>query len=123
MRSSSIIFIQELFEEDRWEDLIYEFQQENYRLYSLPPQSMLAITAQAGLSSLKTQFCYGPEEHRSKECPVCVEGIGKLAGPLPSSLRTKSCVRCRLSSTPFDDSDNAPLVLPNGRIYSKKVSF
>jgi macrophage erythroblast attacher len=94
---------------------------ENHRLHALPPHSLLAIAAQAGLSSLKTQFCYGAEEGRSRECPVCVEDIGKLAGPLPSSLRTKSCVRCQITAQQFDNDDYAPFALPNGRVYSRKV--
>jgi macrophage erythroblast attacher len=111
----------ELFDDERWAELIYELRRENHRLYALPPHSLLAIAAQAGLSSLKTQFCYGAEEGRSRECPVCVEDIGKLAGPLPSSLRTKSCVRCQLTAQQFDNDDYAPFALPNGRVYSRKV--
>jgi len=112
---------QEMFQDERWEELINQFQQENNRVHLLPPCSLLSICTQAGLSSFKTQFCYGPKEYRSKECPVCVDTIGKLAGPLPSSLRTNSCVRCLITSEPFDGEDYAPLVLPNGRIYSKKA--
>jgi macrophage erythroblast attacher len=111
----------ELFDDERWEDLVYEFRQEHHRLHVLPPHSLLAIATQAGLSSLKTQFCYGADDGRSKECPVCVEGIGMLAGPLPSSLRTKSCVRCQITAQQFDDDDYAPYALPNGHVYSRKV--
>ncbi|KAK9890601.1 hypothetical protein WA026_011966 [Henosepilachna vigintioctopunctata] len=45
-----------LFNESRWDTLIEEFRQENYRLFQLASQSVFAVALQAGLSALKTPY-------------------------------------------------------------------
>lgn len=45
-----------LFDETRWETLIEEFRQENYRLFQLASQSVFTVALQAGLSALKTPY-------------------------------------------------------------------
>lgn len=45
-----------LFNESRWDTLIEEFRQENYRLFQLASQSVFTVALQAGLSALKTPY-------------------------------------------------------------------
>lgn len=45
-----------LFDISRWDDLIEQFRQENYRLFQLSSQSVFTVTLQAGLSALKTPY-------------------------------------------------------------------
>ncbi|KAB0794639.1 hypothetical protein PPYR_11478 [Photinus pyralis] len=45
-----------LFDEGRWDTLIEEFRQENYRLFQLASQSVFTVALQAGLSALKTPY-------------------------------------------------------------------
>jgi hypothetical protein len=41
-----------------WQALVDLFLKDLYRLYSLPPESLLVVHLQAGLSALKTPHCY-----------------------------------------------------------------
>lgn len=45
-----------LFDETRWDSLIEQFRQENYRLFQLASQSVFTVALQAGLSALKTPY-------------------------------------------------------------------
>jgi macrophage erythroblast attacher len=45
-----------LLDETRWDTLIEEFRQENYRLFQLASQSVFTVALQAGLSALKTPY-------------------------------------------------------------------
>lgn len=45
-----------MFSMTRWDTLIEEFRQENYRLFQLPNQSVFTVALQAGLSALKTPY-------------------------------------------------------------------
>lgn len=46
----------ELMDEGRWQTLIEQFRQENYRLFQLANQSVFTVALQAGLSALKTPY-------------------------------------------------------------------
>jgi macrophage erythroblast attacher len=46
----------ELLDESRWERLIEQFRQDNYRLFQLASQSVFTVALQAGLSALKTPY-------------------------------------------------------------------
>ena len=46
-----------LYALERWNDLVAQFRIDNFALYSLPRQSLLSVTLQAGLSALKTPMC------------------------------------------------------------------
>ena len=48
--------VQELFDPQRWNDLVQQFRNENFQLYQLSSQSVLSVTLQAGLSALKTPY-------------------------------------------------------------------
>ena len=46
----------ELLDESRWDRLVEQFRQENYRLFQLASQSVFTVALQAGLSALKTPY-------------------------------------------------------------------
>lgn len=46
----------ELLDDGRWEKLVEQFRQENYKLFQLASQSVFTVALQAGLSALKTPY-------------------------------------------------------------------
>lgn len=109
-----------LFDPSRWTSLIQQFRADNYSLNSLPSQSLLTITLQAGLSALKTPQCY-QTANRNFNCPVCAaDTLGVLAEKLPLSHHVNSTIVCRISGEIMNE-DNPPMVLPNGMVYSYKA--
>lgn len=46
----------ELLELKRWDRLVEQFRQENYRLFQMASQSVFTVALQAGLSALKTPY-------------------------------------------------------------------
>lgn len=46
----------ELLEPKRWDRLVEQFRQENYRLFQMASQSVFTVALQAGLSALKTPY-------------------------------------------------------------------
>ncbi|UXI19935.1 OTU domain-containing protein 5 [Sarcoptes scabiei] len=73
----------------------------------------------AGLSSLKTPQCYRKDGNRNNECPVCSEGLNKLASSLPCAHCSQSRLVCFISGEPMNEH-NQPLMLPNGYVYGEK---
>ncbi|XP_024383272.1 protein MAEA homolog [Physcomitrium patens] len=107
-----------LFDTQQWDNLTQEFKQEFYKLYGMTHEPLLNIHLQAGLSALKTPFCY--EEGCTKEDPLSQEIIRKLADPLPFAKHIHSKLVCYITKEPMNDN-NPPLVLPNGYVYSTKA--
>lgn len=107
-----------LFDPQQWDNLTQEFKQEFYKLYGMTHEPLLNIHLQAGLSALKTPFCY--EEGCTKEDPLSQDIIRKLAEPLPFAKHIHSKLVCYITKEPMND-DNPPLVLPNGYVYSSKA--
>jgi macrophage erythroblast attacher len=103
----------------RWDELIQQFRQDQFRLNGLPSTSTLDITLQAGLSALKTPVC-GLPDHHNPNCPLCSEHIAQLAAALPFSQRSHSCIVCRISGEVMDER-NPPMMMPNGMVYSKNA--
>lgn len=57
--SRSLTFLpllQRLFSPDRWEELVTQFQHDNYAIHSLTHAPLLDIYLQAGLSALKSSY-------------------------------------------------------------------
>ncbi|KAH7639063.1 macrophage erythroblast attacher-like protein [Dermatophagoides farinae] len=108
-----------LFDLNRWQQLIQQFRQENFKLYQLTNASIFSITLQAGLSSLKTPQCYRKDGNRNNECPVCSEGLNKLASSLPCAHCSQSRLVCFITGEPMNEN-NQPLMLPNGYVYGEK---
>ncbi|KAH9567156.1 hypothetical protein CY35_03G016000 [Sphagnum magellanicum] len=107
-----------LFDAQQWNNLIQQFKQEFYKLYGMTLEPLLHIHLQAGLSALKTPFCY--EEGCTKEDPLSQETFRKLAEPLPFAKHFHSKLVCYISKELMNE-DNPPLVLPNGYVYSRKA--
>ncbi|XP_031372410.1 protein MAEA homolog [Punica granatum] len=107
-----------LFEPKQWELLVDLFKQEFCRLYGMTVEPLLNIYLQAGLSALKTPYCY--EDDCSKEDPLSQESFRKLAMPLPYSKQHHSKLVCYITKE-LMDTENPPLVLPNGYVYSTKA--
>lgn len=106
-----------LFSEARWNDLVLNFRNENYRLFQLSTQSLLSVAIQAGLSSLKTPQCYSPN-CKNPHCPVCQEDFNKIARNLPYSHCVQSRLICRVTGLPLNEH-NLPMMLPNGQIFGQ----
>eukprot|EP00041_Stephanoeca_diplocostata_P038482 m.1519052 g.1519052 ORF g.1519052 m.1519052 type:complete len:387 (+) comp25223_c0_seq3:165-1325(+) len=107
----------EYFDENRWETLVQQFRRNNFALHSLSGQSVLEVTLQAGLSSLKNSACLEPDE-KNADCPVCSTNMNALAQPLPFAHHTNSRLVCHMSGAIMDE-DNPPMMLPNGFVYSR----
>ncbi|XAR56123.1 hypothetical protein NMG60_11036469 [Bertholletia excelsa] len=107
-----------LFEPKQWDYLVDQFKQEFCKLYGMTFEPLLNIYLQAGLSALKTPFCY--EVDCTKEDPLSQESFRKLASPLPFSKQHHSKLVCYITKE-LMDTENPPLVLPNGYVYSTKA--
>jgi len=108
-----------IFSKARWNDLIEQFKSDNYSLHGLTNEALLSILLKAGISSLKTQYCFNQEFHEIN-CPTCNEPFNSLAENLPFSLHVHSVLVCRISGTIMNEH-NPPLALPNGNVYSKSA--
>ncbi|XP_044755316.1 E3 ubiquitin-protein transferase MAEA isoform X2 [Coccinella septempunctata] len=109
-----------LLDANRWDTLIEEFRQENYRLFQLASQSVFTVALEAGLSALKTPQCYSEDEARNPACPVCQEDMNKLAEPLPFAHCSQSRLYCHISGLPLNEN-NQPMMLPNGCVYGEQA--
>ncbi|XP_057866659.2 protein MAEA homolog [Cryptomeria japonica] len=107
-----------LFDAKQWDDLVQLFKQEFCKLYGMTLQPLLNIYLQAGLTALKTPFCY--EENCTKEDPLSQADFRNLASSLPFSKHIHSKLVCYISKELMDEH-NPPLVLPNGYVYSTKA--
>jgi len=111
----------DLLSEERWKHLNELFIRDLYRIHSITSDSQLTLSLHAGLISLKTIFCDNPKTKNTK-CPTCDEIINELAKELPLNIYSNSQVVCKITGEIIDDS-NPPMVLPNGNVYSEKVSL
>ncbi|CAM8910718.1 hypothetical protein QQ045_033322 [Rhodiola kirilowii] len=107
-----------LFEGKQWDILVDQFKQEFCKLYGMTLQPLLNIYLQAGLSALKTPFCY--QDDCPKEDPLSQESFRQLAMPLPFSKQHHSKLVCYITKE-LMDTENPPMVLPNGYVYSTKA--
>ncbi|XP_022139154.1 macrophage erythroblast attacher [Momordica charantia] len=107
-----------LFEPKQWDNLVDVFRQEFCKIYGMTLEPLLNIYLQAGLSALKTPYCY--EDDCTKEDPLSQESFRKLAVPLPYSKQHHSKLVCYITKE-LMDTENPPQVLPNGYVYSTKA--
>ncbi|XP_023328951.1 macrophage erythroblast attacher [Eurytemora carolleeae] len=129
----------DLLDQARWQTIVQQFRTENYKLHQLSSISLLNVTLQAGLSSLKTQHCYSQQgqhilaglpsymqelkhrnEERNIECPVCHPSLNALAVGLPYSHCSQSRLVCYMSGTLLNEN-NLPMMLPNGYVYGEQA--
>ncbi|KAJ7971699.1 macrophage erythroblast attacher [Quillaja saponaria] len=106
------------FEPKQWDYLVDQFKQEFCKLYGMTLEPLLNIYLQAGLSALKTPYCY--EDDCTKEDPLSQESFRTLALPLPYSKQHHSKLVCYITKE-LMDTENPPQVLPNGYVYSTKA--
>jgi macrophage erythroblast attacher len=106
----------DMYEEERWTELVHDFNNDHYRLHGLPRESLLEIVLKSGLSSLKNRQC-GEPETTNPNCPTCVDPFLTLARDLPQAQHVHSVLVCYISKRVMDEN-NPPLVLPNGNVYS-----
>jgi len=108
----------EYFDLKRWEQLVNDFQHDQFILYSLTTKPMLHLTLQAGLSALKTPYAYQPDCYNVND-PLCNQQFQELAEGLPFSFHIHSKLVCRITGKVMDDR-NPPMILPNGNVYSSQ---
>ncbi|KAI8813673.1 CTLH/CRA C-terminal to lish motif domain-containing protein [Cladochytrium replicatum] len=109
----------DLFSPQRWDAIISEFQRDHRTIHAVPRSALLRLSLQAGLSALRTPSCYDPEQ-TNVNCPVCSRNtLGELALGLPNAHHVNSCIVCRITGEMMDEDGNAPMVLPNGQVYSQ----
>ncbi|KAJ1967343.1 GID complex subunit containing RING finger motif [Dispira parvispora] len=108
---------QQLYDTNRWQQLVDHFRKDNYALHALSTVPPLLLTLQTGLSALKNVHCYHADD-RNINCPVCqTDTLGELAKSLPYSHHINSNLVCRVTGLLMNE-DNPPMKLPNGRVYS-----
>ncbi|RYR36824.1 hypothetical protein Ahy_A09g041779 [Arachis hypogaea] len=107
-----------LFEAKQWDFLVDQFKQEFCKLYGMTMEPLLNIYLQAGLSALKTPYCY--KDDCTKEDPLSQEAFRTIAMPLPYSKQHHSKLVCYITKE-LMDTENPPQVLPNGYVYSTKA--
>jgi macrophage erythroblast attacher len=122
VKSTDASTYQELLNENRWEQLIDLFKQENYKIHQLPEQSSFTAILQAGLSAMKTPTCYRKVTSvKNPNCPVCHPSLNVIARPLPYAYCANSKLICAHSGAAMNEN-NVPMMLPNGYVFSINVS-
>lgn len=110
-----------MYAAERWQDLINMFKDDYHKLHGLTKDSTLEIVMKAGLATLKTQYCAKDDsDRRNPKCPTCTEPFYTLSQDLPRSMHVHSVLVCRITGEIMDEN-NAPMVLPNGNVYSAKA--
>lgn len=118
VKSTDASTYQELLNENRWNQLIDIFKQDNYKIHQLPEQSSFTAILQAGLSAIKTPTCYRKVTAvKNPNCPVCHPGLNVIAHPLPYAYCANSKLICAYSGQPMNEN-NVPMMLPNGYVFS-----
>ncbi|XP_074641551.1 E3 ubiquitin-protein transferase MAEA-like isoform X2 [Tubulanus polymorphus] len=107
----------ELLDPSRWDSLVQQFRQENFKLHQLNSHSIFGVCLQAGLSALKTPHCYKRDgDGRNADCSVCSKYLNELARNLPYSHCSQSRLICGIGNKPMNEN-NPPMMLPNGQVY------
>ncbi|PVD31056.1 hypothetical protein C0Q70_10333 [Pomacea canaliculata] len=115
---TNILRYKGLFADSRWDELVKQFREENFRLHQLNNTSVFTAALQAGLSSLKTPHCYKDTCQRNSNCPVCSRHLNELAQPLPFAHCANSRLICTITGHSLNEH-NPPMMLPNGYIYGQ----
>lgn len=118
VKSTDASTYQELLNENRWDQIIDLFKQENYKIHQLPEQSSFTAILQAGLSAIKTPTCYRKVTSvKNQNCPVCHPSLNVIAKPLPYAYCANSKLICAYSGAAMNEN-NVPMMLPNGYVFS-----
>ena len=101
-----------------WGDLATMFTREACRCYGLQQNSLLDTYVQAGLIALKDPV--SDNASSTPDDPMRYSECAGMAQELPRTKRTRSRLICPMTNKIMDE-DNPPLVLGNGRVYSKEA--
>ncbi|XP_063963740.1 E3 ubiquitin-protein transferase MAEA-like [Lytechinus pictus] len=108
----------ELFDDLRWQKLVGQFREENYKLFQFNTTPVLTLTLEAGLAAMKTPQCY-TDHAKNADCPVCSKNLNELAKSLPFAHCAQSRLVCSISGQVMNEH-NPPMMLPNGYVYGEK---
>nr|XP_054766513.1 E3 ubiquitin-protein transferase MAEA-like [Lytechinus pictus] len=108
----------ELFDDLRWQKLVGQFREENYKLFQFNTTPVLTLTLEAGLAAMKTPQCY-TDHAKNADCPVCSKNLNELAKSLPFAHCAQSRLVCSMSGQVMNEH-NPPMMLPNGYVYGEK---
>ncbi|XP_041477114.1 E3 ubiquitin-protein transferase MAEA-like [Lytechinus variegatus] len=108
----------ELFDDLRWQKLVSQFREENYKLFQFNTTPVLTLTLEAGLAAMKTPQCY-TDHAKNADCPVCSKNLNELAKSLPFAHCAQSRLVCSISGQVMNEH-NPPMMLPNGYVYGEK---
>ncbi|KAM3179305.1 hypothetical protein ACTXT7_000879 [Hymenolepis weldensis] len=89
--------------------------------YSFTSPTPFLLTVRAGMSAIKTPFCYH-DESRNPNCVVCHPLINRYASSLVFGHHDQSILTCYQTGLIMDDN-NPPMALPNGYVYSQRRSY
>ncbi|VDO03885.1 unnamed protein product [Rodentolepis nana] len=89
--------------------------------YSFISPTPFLLTVRAGMSAIKTPFCYH-DESRNPNCVVCHPLINRYASNLVFGHHDQSILTCYQTGLIMDEN-NPPMALPNGYVYSQRVSL
>lgn len=117
----------ELFDQNRWDDLVSQLRCEFLTLHGLALSSPLETYLKAGIASLKTPESMHDYDNDLKEAtrkntsasrdnPLRHPVVHKMAMSLPYAKRTVSKLVCPVTGMIMEGA-NAPMVLPNGYVY------
>ncbi|KAI9597547.1 CTLH/CRA C-terminal to lish motif domain-containing protein [Syncephalis fuscata] len=137
-----------LYSLERWHLLKEAFLSAHVKLHSLPLRSLLSVSLQAGLSTLKTIQCSTIIDARLKNgerdtnamsitssdtadtktnygvraaaCPACAIPLDTITAHLPRAHHEHSLLICRISGRLLGGSESA-CCGPNGEVYSRKA--
>jgi macrophage erythroblast attacher len=108
-----------LFEYSRWVDISKQFDVDMRLLHGISEKPQLVSLINAGLSALKTPKCTNSEDKRpvNINCPTCSPPLNRLARELPLAHLETSVLVCPIGGDVMD-TENIPMALPNGHVYS-----
>lgn len=115
---TSIPQYRKLLDGTRWQELVDQFREENYKLFQLNTTPVLTVTLEAGLAAMKTPQCYS-DDCKNPKCPVCSKYLNELAKTLPYAHCAQSRLVCSISGKLMNEH-NPPMMLPNGRVYAEE---
>ncbi|VDN10822.1 unnamed protein product [Dibothriocephalus latus] len=89
--------------------------------YSFSSLTPFSLAVKAGITAIKTHFCYSAKA-RHPDCVVCHPLINRLAFDLPFGNYDHSVLTCYQTGLLMNE-ENPPMALPNGYVYSEKVTY
>lgn len=108
-----------LLDKSRWLTLVEQFKRDNYNLFQLNSVSVFSVALQAGLSALKSRYCYIVYSKKNRDCPICSPLLNELAKNLPYPHCSQSKLICPISGQPVNEH-NPPMMFEEGYIFGEQ---